>query len=192
MDDAKLIGAYASREDADAAVDRLRGQQGFRDHPAGWLVEPYRLNVDHWETGFSTLPAANLILLHSETAQDGRLSITVSAETERVDCQASAICTALEIQDFRDRCAADPLVGEVVLSGDDADGRFVLRLVPGNEPGRVAVTLTTESAPDASAEVQASVSFQVTDRDVAHFVSRLRHVVAGSTTVAALRSSLPY
>ena len=57
-----LIGAYASRDAAIAAVDRLKDQPGFRDNPkviddvedAGFYVEPYTLNEDHWTEGYRT------------------------------------------------------------------------------------------------------------------------------------------
>jgi hypothetical protein len=54
-DDAKLIGAYRSRESADPAVLRVKGQPGFRDHPEGFEVSAYPLDKDHWTEGFVTL-----------------------------------------------------------------------------------------------------------------------------------------
>lgn len=53
-DDAKLIGVYRSSESAAAAIERLKGQPGFRDHVEGFLVEGYPLDRDHWEEGFVT------------------------------------------------------------------------------------------------------------------------------------------
>lgn len=63
QEDVKLIGAYGSREAADAAVERLKQQPGFCDHPhlvnppnsageAGFYVDEYELNKDHWSEGF--------------------------------------------------------------------------------------------------------------------------------------------
>jgi hypothetical protein len=51
-EDVKFIGVYRTRQDAKAAVDRLRLQPGFRDHPNGFEVTEYELNKDHWVEGF--------------------------------------------------------------------------------------------------------------------------------------------
>lgn len=53
-DDAKLIGVYRSREGAAAAATRLTPQPGFRDHPAGFHIDGYVLDRDHWVEGFFT------------------------------------------------------------------------------------------------------------------------------------------
>jgi hypothetical protein len=52
MDDAKLIGAYRSRTDCEAAITRLKHQPGFRDYVAGFQISEYVLNKDHWTEGF--------------------------------------------------------------------------------------------------------------------------------------------
>jgi hypothetical protein len=57
-----LIGAYSSEAAALAAVDRLKGQPGFRDHPEvvddtylpGFMIDPYRVDEDHWPEGYRT------------------------------------------------------------------------------------------------------------------------------------------
>jgi len=51
-EDAKLIGVYRSADAATAAVNRLKGQPGFIDHPNGFHTSGYRLDQDHWEEGF--------------------------------------------------------------------------------------------------------------------------------------------
>ena len=51
-EDVKLIGVYASRADAEAAVERRRAQPGFRDHPDGFHVSEYTIRQDHWTEGF--------------------------------------------------------------------------------------------------------------------------------------------
>ena len=59
-DDGMLIGVYASRESALAAVARLRDKPGFRDHPGiteddekpGFFMQPFELGVDHWTEGY--------------------------------------------------------------------------------------------------------------------------------------------
>jgi len=51
-DDAKLIGVYRSHEAATQAIERLKGQPGFREHPEGFHAEAYSLDRDHWPEGF--------------------------------------------------------------------------------------------------------------------------------------------
>ncbi|MBY0611618.1 MAG: hypothetical protein K2P80_05495 [Beijerinckiaceae bacterium] len=52
MEDTKLIGIYTSYESAEVAIARLQSQPGFRDHPAGFVIEAYKLDKDHWTEGF--------------------------------------------------------------------------------------------------------------------------------------------
>ena len=58
-ENAKLIGVYRTDSDARAAIERLRDRPGFRDHPTGFLIDPYVLNGDHWSEGFSSVPISN-------------------------------------------------------------------------------------------------------------------------------------
>lgn len=51
-DDAKLIGVYRTKENAEAAEERLTGRPGFVDHPDGWTIDCYVLDKDHWTEGF--------------------------------------------------------------------------------------------------------------------------------------------
>lgn len=51
-EDVKLIGVYRSRREAEGAVDRLRMQPGFCDHPEGFHIDEYLLGKDHWTEGF--------------------------------------------------------------------------------------------------------------------------------------------
>jgi len=51
-DRAKLIGSYASEEEAKLAVGRVKGQPGFRDFPDGFVIDAYDLNQDNWSKGF--------------------------------------------------------------------------------------------------------------------------------------------
>jgi len=51
-DDAKLIGVYATAEDAEAAKLRVQAKPGFRDLPEGFLVSPYTVGQDHWTEGY--------------------------------------------------------------------------------------------------------------------------------------------
>jgi hypothetical protein len=61
----KLIGVYRSVEAARSAVERLRIQPGFRDHPRivdpkedtdeqGFHIGMYPLDKDHWSDGYVT------------------------------------------------------------------------------------------------------------------------------------------
>jgi len=65
-DDVKLVGVYQSLEAARSAVERLRTQPGFRDHPRivdpeqdtdeqGFHIGAYPLDKDHWSEGYVTL-----------------------------------------------------------------------------------------------------------------------------------------
>ncbi|MEQ1510899.1 MAG: hypothetical protein ABL909_10935 [Sphingopyxis sp.] len=51
-EDAKLIGAYSSPESASAAIERLRDQPGFADYVAGFEINTYEIDKDHWSEGF--------------------------------------------------------------------------------------------------------------------------------------------
>ncbi len=53
-EDVKLIGVYASEEDASHAVAALTIQPGFRDHKDGFSTDAYKLGRTHWEEGFVT------------------------------------------------------------------------------------------------------------------------------------------
>jgi hypothetical protein len=70
QENAKLIGAYRSSEAAHAAIDRLKAQPGFCDHPrvidplrddeeAGFYIDEYELDKDHWTEGFDTVGRAS-------------------------------------------------------------------------------------------------------------------------------------
>ena len=47
-----LIGVYASGQDANAAIERLKNKPGFADFPGGFQISPYEVNEDHWTEGF--------------------------------------------------------------------------------------------------------------------------------------------
>jgi hypothetical protein len=51
----KIIGVYATRGGAEAAVERLRRQPGFASHPEGFTIDEYEVDRDHWTEGFLTL-----------------------------------------------------------------------------------------------------------------------------------------
>ena len=48
----KFIGVYSTQERAWTAVDRAKRLSGFRDHPDGFSVDPYEVDMDHWTEGF--------------------------------------------------------------------------------------------------------------------------------------------
>jgi hypothetical protein len=54
-DEVKFIGVYAVHADAQAAIERLRDQPGFRDWPEGFTIDGYEVGVDHWSEGFATM-----------------------------------------------------------------------------------------------------------------------------------------
>ncbi len=53
-DEVKFIGAYRSAQLAQGAIDRLRLQPGFKDHPNGFTVNRYSIDEDNWTEGFVT------------------------------------------------------------------------------------------------------------------------------------------
>ena len=54
-EDTKLLGVYSDRQQAHAALTRFLKLPGFRDDQAGFLLEEYTLNEDHWTEGFVTV-----------------------------------------------------------------------------------------------------------------------------------------
>ena len=65
-DDAKLIGVYSSDASAQTAKERLSIQPGFREHPEGFEISRYVLDIDHWTEGFITTTRINMPLEHEE------------------------------------------------------------------------------------------------------------------------------
>lgn len=51
-DDEKLIGIYTTEEKAKAAIQRVIGKPGFRDHPDGFQIFDHLLDRDGWTEGF--------------------------------------------------------------------------------------------------------------------------------------------
>ncbi len=47
-----LIGVYRTEENAQAALERVKDQPGFRDFPEGLQAHEYVLDQDHWTQGF--------------------------------------------------------------------------------------------------------------------------------------------
>jgi hypothetical protein len=57
-EDVKLIGVYSSRENAQAAIERLSQVPGFSDALGGFHIDEYQLDKDQWVEGYSTLATA--------------------------------------------------------------------------------------------------------------------------------------
>ncbi len=65
FDDVKMIGVYATYDDALAAVQRLKTKGGFADFPEivtsengldeGFHIDRYEIGKDKWAEGFVTL-----------------------------------------------------------------------------------------------------------------------------------------
>jgi len=64
-DDVKMIGVYATREDAIEATKRLAIQPRFRELPdvvdyatenmQGFHIDEYEIGKDHWQEGYDTV-----------------------------------------------------------------------------------------------------------------------------------------
>jgi hypothetical protein len=53
-EDVKLIGVYSSRVLAEEAQKRAEMQPGFHETPTGFIIDPYKVNEDHWPEGYVT------------------------------------------------------------------------------------------------------------------------------------------
>lgn len=54
-EDEKCIGVYRTKELAAAAAERLKTKPGFVDAPDGFVIDPYQLDQDGWEEGYTTI-----------------------------------------------------------------------------------------------------------------------------------------
>jgi len=54
-EDVKLIGVYSSNALARAALARAAQLPGFVDHPDGFDISEYNVDVDQWTEGFLTV-----------------------------------------------------------------------------------------------------------------------------------------
>lgn len=95
QEDVKMIGVYASRDDAEAAVGRMARQPGFREHPSGFTIDEYEIGKDHWAEGFVRLCTIMMPLLdegvdvwrpvEAEVLPDGHYRITTENESPDVE-----------------------------------------------------------------------------------------------------------
>ncbi len=53
--DVKLIGVYSAEVRAVDARERFRQLTGFSDYPAGFSIDSYEVDADHWQSGFVTM-----------------------------------------------------------------------------------------------------------------------------------------
>ncbi|REJ74903.1 MAG: hypothetical protein DWQ36_13915 [Acidobacteria bacterium] len=53
-DEAKCLGVFSTREAAEHSIARLSSQPGFRDHPEGFVIDPYEVDLERWQDGFSS------------------------------------------------------------------------------------------------------------------------------------------
>lgn len=54
-DNTKIIGIYSTRKKAKAVILSLQKQPGFKKHPEGFEICPYRLDLTSWTEGFVTI-----------------------------------------------------------------------------------------------------------------------------------------
>lgn len=52
VEDFKLIGVFASEQQAKAAMEQLKSQPGFKDYPNGFHIDGYPLGQINWSQGF--------------------------------------------------------------------------------------------------------------------------------------------
>jgi hypothetical protein len=57
-DDVKFIGVYSSRENAQAAIERLAQAPGFSEAPSGFHIDEHQVDKDQWVEGYSSLATA--------------------------------------------------------------------------------------------------------------------------------------
>jgi homoserine kinase type II len=50
-----MLSGSTDEDEARKAVERVKDQPGFRDHPDGFVIDCYELNQDNWEQGFVTV-----------------------------------------------------------------------------------------------------------------------------------------
>lgn len=135
-DDAKLIGVYSSRLEAERAVERLRTMPGFVDYPRvvdprkdedpnGFYISEFELDQDEWRQGFISAIQATMPDTIDEliaTLINGSSGSNFEAAARRFD--------ALPLYDGWDGWVLLTRQGEVV----DADEAGVLTLA--KEPMR--------------------------------------------------------
>jgi hypothetical protein len=203
-DNAKLIGTYSSRDAAVAAIERLREQRGFRDHPEGWDIQQYILDDDHWEEGFVTAPDRNLVTFRYEPEDEWNGKLIVGGESGDFTGVGEAWFASDVLRQFADACEAYPLKADAppTLRGGywDDDGS-VLRephisivLEPHDARGliRAVVELATDTytADERAVAQSVTIRFLLIYADLATFAPHFRLHIEGKETAMSLSSSL--
>ena len=52
VEDFKIIGVFATEQQAQAAIEQLKSQSGFKEYPNGFHIDAYPLNQINWSQGF--------------------------------------------------------------------------------------------------------------------------------------------
>lgn len=52
VEDYKLIGVFATEQQAESAIEQLKTQPGFKDYPNGFHIDAYPLGQINWSQGF--------------------------------------------------------------------------------------------------------------------------------------------
>lgn len=55
QEDVKIIGIYSTMEAANDAVARSKSLPGFKESSDGFHIDEYKLDVDHWTSGYTTI-----------------------------------------------------------------------------------------------------------------------------------------
>lgn len=55
IEDAKFIGVYSTRRQAEGTIERLRSSPGFHLWPEGFTLAEHELDADSWSEGFTVL-----------------------------------------------------------------------------------------------------------------------------------------
>jgi hypothetical protein len=48
----KILGVFLTKDSANAAIDQIRNQEGFREHPNGFDVAEWTIGEINWPAGF--------------------------------------------------------------------------------------------------------------------------------------------
>ncbi len=54
-EDVKILGIFATREDAETAIAGYKSLEGFKDTPDDFSIDRYELNKREWVEGYMTV-----------------------------------------------------------------------------------------------------------------------------------------
>lgn len=66
--DDKLLGIYATREEAERRMESARKVAGFKDYPDAFVIDGYEVGRDEWVEGFVTDDLPDRVLLTADEA----------------------------------------------------------------------------------------------------------------------------